>query len=195
MDSESLRFSYRYLVYLFPGAAWVNETFELFRAASSSYSIYLALIFFAFLPVEVYATGLWAREKKSFVGEAWTFFAAAIDGLGVFFLSLLYLVYATLNSMHNGSADESQVRLIFIGLGMLLVLNGVWNLLQRPDERDVFRSVQELASQKADLAHERAAKIWHTAVSKFMRVFRWVNLAIFAAISPLFGCSLLVSCL
>ncbi len=192
MDSEPLRFSYRNLVYLFPGAAWVSQTFDLFKTTSSIYSIYLALIFFAFIPVEIYATSLWAREKGSFVGQRRTFFAAAVDAIGVFFLSLLYVAYATLHSMHGGRADESQVRLIFIGLGMLLFLNGLWNALQRPDDQDVFRSAQELASRRAELAQERLAKLFHRAVSKFMSVFRWVNFVIFGAVSPVFGCGLLI---
>jgi hypothetical protein len=192
VENQPYSFSYRNLVYLFPGAAWVSQTFELFKTTSSIYSIYLALIFFAFIPVEVYATSLWAREKANFVGQTRTFIATAVDTMGVFFLSLLYVAYATLNSMHDGKADESQVRLIFIGLGMLLFLNGLWNALQRPADQDVFLSAQELASRKAELADDRPAKHWYTAVSNFMPILRVLNFALFGILSPLIGCSLLI---
>jgi predicted GNAT family N-acyltransferase len=126
------------------------------------------------------------------VGQSRSFIATTIDTVGVFFLSLLYVAYAALNSMHAGNADASQVRLIFVGLGMLLLLNGVWNALQRPSDYNVFQSAQELASRKAELAADRPSKVWYAAISGVMPGLRVVNLCVFGILSPFFGCGLLI---
>jgi predicted GNAT family N-acyltransferase len=186
-------FSYGTLIYIFPAAAWVVATVDLLKLSSGYQAIFVSLVFFAFLPAEVYSSSLWARERSTFTGSARRFLATVIDTLGVFFLSLLYIFYGTLWMLYGRSAPTGHVNVFILSLGALLLLNGLWNVIDRPRDIDVFLKARELAEEKAKLARDRVAVQWYSFVAGVVPILRVVNFSVFGVVLPLTGLVLLAT--
>lgn len=144
----NFRFSYKDFIYLFPTAAWVNQSIELFKSTSDYFAIYLALLLFAFIPVELYVSSLWAKERSNTVGTIKTAVASLVDGVGVFFLTVLYISYPSIYRASKNQATTEQLALLLIGLGLLLVANGIWNHLGKIRDHDVFASFARSLDEK-----------------------------------------------
>lgn len=144
---------YNSLLFVFPAAIVVSNASAIFANGIKPFEISIILALMYFVWIEYETSILWLLlEPKSpnddvSRSQVKLYVLLLIDFFRIFSLSILYLaiIYGSTNTENLvvGRVQTDFEFLITLCSGLFLILNGFWNVIVKPDHKDVEKAIYE----------------------------------------------------